>query len=178
MKAIVALATVLTLASVPARATEVFAGVYGHDVHVGFADCCFESGTDIEFGARTGPLSPLKRLGDFRLYVFGSVDTSPGVSFAAAGLAWRIPFAGRFYFQPGIGGAVQTGPTERYQATPDRLYLGSRYLFEPEAAFGYSISRNWAVEASYVHLSHAKLAGPQNPGIDEVGARAVYRFGE
>jgi hypothetical protein len=34
-----------------------------------------------------------------------------------------------------------------------------------------------AVEASYIHLSHAKLAGAQNPGLDEVGVRFIFKLG-
>jgi lipid A 3-O-deacylase len=172
-----AAAAAVMLAWAPAKAQEAFLGVYDHDAPVGLADCCFEKGVDLEAGLRSAPLGLLKGIGEFRLYAVGSADTSPGVSFGAVGLLWRFQLPARFYFQPGLGGAVQTGSTEKYQATPDRLYLGSRYLFEPEAAFGYEVSRKVALEASYVHLSHAKLAGPQNPGMDEVGARVVYRFG-
>ncbi len=33
------------------------------------------------------------------------------------------------------------------------------------------------VEAGFTHLSHARLAGAQNPGLDSAIVRAVYRFG-
>jgi len=146
-------------------------------VNVGVAVCCFESGADVEFGARTGSLRALSRFGDFSLYGFGSVNTSGGVDFAAAGLAWRIELGHGFYIRPGIGAAVQSGSAAKFQQTPNRLYLGSRFLFEPEGALGVQLSPRWGVEASYVHLSHAKLAGPHNPGLDDVGLRLTYRFG-
>ncbi len=178
MKMVLALAAALVAtASTPARAGEVFAGLFGHDVHVGFATCCFESGTDYELGARTDPLPLLTRFGDFRLYALGSANDRGGVGFGAAGLLWRIALGHGFYFQPGLGGAVQSGSTLEYQKDDRHLYLGSRVLFEPEASLGYRISPRWGVEATYAHLSHARLAGPQNPGMDEVGARLTYSFG-
>ncbi|HEY5107418.1 MAG TPA: acyloxyacyl hydrolase [Caulobacteraceae bacterium] len=161
-----------------ARAQEVFAGAYVHDARLGITVCCYEHGADFELGARTAPLGFLHRLGDFHFYGLGSVNTAGGVDFAAAGILVRLHLGRRFYIAPGIGGAVQNGDADQFQRRPDHLDLGSRVLFEPELSLGYTLSRRWAAELSYVHLSHAQLAGPQNPGMDDVGARLVYRFGE
>ena len=161
-----------------AQAGEVFVGAYGHDVNLGITVCCYEHGLDIELGARTAPLVRLGRFGDLRLYALGSVNTAGGVDFAAAGAAWRKTIGRRFYVQAGIGGAIQDGDADQFQRRPDHLDLGSRVLFEPEATLGYAWSRRWAAELSYVHLSHAKLGGRQNPGMDDLGARVVYRFGK
>ena len=160
-----------------AHAQEVFAGLYDHDARLGITVCCYEHGADIELGARTAPLAPLRRLGDVRLYGFGSLNTAGGVDFAAAGVAYRLHLGRHLYISPGIGGAVQNGDADQFQRRPDHLDLGSRFLFEPELAIGYSWSPRWAAELSYVHLSHAQLAGPQNPGMDDVGVRLVYRLG-
>jgi hypothetical protein len=164
-------------ASSPVAAADIYGGVYSHGAPIGITVCCFEHGPDLELGAMTESLAALSRWGDFRSYGLVSVNAGGGVSFLAAGLAWRWRLPGHFYLQPGLGGAVQNGSTDHFQATPDRLYLGSRYLFEPQGSLGYQVSPRWAVEASYVHLSHAHLAGPQNPGLDDLGVRAVYRFG-
>ena len=172
-----ALAATLVLSSATAHAAELFGGVYRHGVSIGVAKCCYESGEDFQIGARTGALPALSRLGDFSLYALGSVNTSGGVDFAAAGLAWRIALGRQLYLRPGIGVAVQNGSAANFQKTPDKLYLGSRVLFEPEAALGWQIAPRWAVEASYVHLSHGWLAGRQNPGLDDLGVRLAYRFG-
>ncbi|HEY2660260.1 MAG TPA: acyloxyacyl hydrolase [Caulobacteraceae bacterium] len=160
------------------QAAEVFAGVYAHDVNLGITVCCYEHGADVQFGVRSSPVIDFHRFGDLRLYALGSANTDGGVDFAAGGVAWRLPVGRRFYVQGGIGGAVQDGDTFPYQRRPNRLELGSRFLFEPEAALGYVWSRRWATEISYVHLSHAQLAGPQNPGMDDLGVRAIYRFGD
>ena len=47
----------------------------------------------------------------------------------------------------------------------------SRLLFEPELGLGARINSRMTLEASWVHISHAQLAGRQNPGIDNIGAR-------
>ena len=52
-----------------------------------------------------------------------------------------------------------------------------RILFEPEIALGYRVSERLALEASYLHISHATIFGDQNPGLTDIGVRAVYRFG-
>jgi hypothetical protein len=178
MKQLLAVAAALSLTAGAAEAGEVFAGPYAHDVRLGFTACCFEHGADVELGVRTAPLPFLTRFSDFRLYGLGSINTAGGTDFGSAGLIWRIRLGRHVYFQPGLGAAVQTGSGAHYQVKPNRLYLGSRVLFQPEASLGYQLTAHWAAEASYVHLSHAQLAGPQNPGLDELGARFVYRFGE
>ena len=158
-------------------AQEAWLGLFGHDLPIGIADCCFERGMDIQAGLRTGPLVAVPPFGELRVYGLGSVNTLGGVPFAAAGAAWRWPIGtSGFYLQPGLGAAVQFGSDAKYQVRPDQLYLGSRVLFEPELSLGWRADRRWAIEAAYVHLSHAQLAGRQNPGLDDVGVRAVYTF--
>jgi lipid A 3-O-deacylase len=166
------------LAPAGAGAQEAWLGAFAHDVPVGVALCCFEHGADIQAGLRSGPLVSVPKWGDLRLYALGSANTSGGVPFAAAGAAWRFPLGDTsLYLQPGLGAAVQFGSDAKYQVRPDRLYLGSRVLFEPELSLGWRADRRWTLEASYLHLSHGQLAGRQNPGLDDVGVRAVYTFG-
>jgi lipid A 3-O-deacylase len=173
--ALLAVAATLFAAS-PAVATEIYGGLSSHGANWGITICCYEPGPDVQFGLTSSPLKALSKYGDFRVYGLGSVNTRGGVSFGAVGFGYRWHFANRFYFQPAIGGAVQSGDATGYQKTPDKLYLGSRFLFEPQVTLGYEISPKWAVEASWAHISHAQLAGPQNPGLDDVGGRIVYRF--
>jgi lipid A 3-O-deacylase len=177
---VLALAAALALATgtaVAAQAGELFAGVYTNRVDVGVAVCCAQSGADIELGYRTAALKGLARLGDWRLYAMGSVNTSGGVDFAAAGIAWRLHLTKRLYAQAGIGGAVQDGAASQIPGPKKQLYLGSRLLFEPEATLGVVQTPRWSAEASYLHLSHGYLAGKNNPGLDDLGVRVVYRFG-
>lgn len=159
-----------------ASAAEVFSGIYSHGAKTHITVCCFEPGPDVEIGLSGAPIRTFGRWGGLRPYVLGSINTRGGVDFAAAGVTLRIPLGKHVYLEPGLGGAIQSGDDAQVQKTPHHLYLGSRFLFEPQGAIGYEISPRWAVEASWVHLSHAQLAGPQNPGLDDFGVRVIKRF--
>ena len=80
---------------------------------------------------------------------------------------------GPVYLRPGVGLVVHDGPSDRIDPVSGRhTELGSRVLFEPEIALGLNVSSRLAVEASWVHISHAQLFnGTQNPGIDMMGVR-------
>ena len=187
---------VLALAAGPACAGEAMLGVYQHDVmdrisHGGH----FEHGKDIVFGFRTASLDELSAIGSPRVHVIVGVNTLGETSYAAAGFDWRLKFGpgDRFYFEPGIGAAIHTGavnlpspfdpgltPQEvatRFHDFQTKLDLGSRVLFEPELSLGWKATDRWSIEMSWIHMSHAQLAGPQNPGLGNFGFRAVYRYG-
>lgn len=171
------LVAALLAAPAAASAGEVYAGAYSNQVRLHLiALCCFEHGTDLEFGYRTDPFAKGPFGGGLFAYGMGSVNTAGGVDYAAAGLGLRIPLSKRIYLQPGLGGAIQDRSALPYQATPHKLYLGSRVLFHLQLALGYRLSDRWAVETSYAHLSHGQLAGPQNPGLDDLGVRLAYRL--
>ena len=78
-------------------------------------------------------------------------------------------------FAPGLGIAVHDGSAGKYYRT-DKIAFGSRVLFEPELALGMQVSRRFSVEASWVHMSHAQVFGPENPGIDNLGVRLNLRL--
>lgn len=178
-----------------AQAQEVWGGVYAHDVSDGLAIGGFEDSPQIAAGV-IGPR--LEGLGFLRRpspYVLISANTQGGTSYAAVGLSWRVPLGdgGRVYLRPGFGLAVhssdvdfpspyETGISEverqrRFRRGEEELDLGNRILFEPEIALGYQVSDSLALEASYLHVSHATVFGDQNPGLTDIGVRAVYRFG-
>lgn len=177
----------------PAAAGEVFAGVYAHDVDDGISYGKFEEGAQIVFGARTTALDELALLGKPRVHLLAGVNTSGGTNYIATGLAWRFNINERLYVQPGIGLAIHDGrvnlpspdepgltPEERLKRLRDfqtKLDLGSRVLFEPELSVGWKATRRLSVELSWIHVSHAKLAGDYNPGLGDVGIRLLYRYG-
>jgi lipid A 3-O-deacylase len=169
---ILRLSACLTLCASSAAAGEAFVGTYAHDIHV-FGAGKYESGAEISAGYRTSPLSGLSVIGAPSLYGFGAVNTAGGLDYAAAGLSWR--FGDRFYVRPGLGIAVHDGHVGKFQVG-NQLNLGSRVLAELELAAGFQINPRWSLEGSLVHMSHAQLAGPQNPGVDDVGLRLNYRF--
>jgi lipid A 3-O-deacylase len=167
---IAAAAAAAALAAAPAQAQEIFGGIYAHDVNW-VTRSGLESGVDLQLGWRGGKILPM--LGGPRPHVLVSVNSAGDTHFAAAGVSWRL--GNPLYVRPGIGLAVHTGPS-RFDPTGRRIWFGSRVLFEPEIGIGYRISPRLSAEASWVHLSHAKLFNGQNPGLDTVGVRLNYQL--
>lgn len=165
-----------------ASASEIVAGIYAHgrDFELSPFQTVggFEGGEQIALGYRTDRLSGLRAIGSPTILGMVSVNTEGGTNFATAGLEWRVNLSRDFYLAPGLGVAVHDGVVKEFQGPDDELNLGSRVLFAPSVAIGWSISERIAIEASYIHLSHGGIARKQNPGLDEVGLRLVYRFGK
>ena len=169
----------LTSMAIPASAAagDLLVGAYDHDIDVNVALGNFESGAQVGVGYRTEPLRVLRAVGGPRAQVMGMANTAGETSYVTAGLIWKFPIGRRFYFAPGIGGAVHNGNTDKFQGTPDDLYLGSRLLFAPELNLGWRANERWGVEASWIHLSHGQTQGRQNPGLDDIGVRLTYKLG-
>ena len=167
----------LALAAVasPAAAQEVFVGGYVHGVDTPFTYDTGERGADLEAGYRFAPIEALSFIGKPSPYLIASLNTRGNTSFAGAGLAWKIG-KGPVYLRPGVGIVIHDGPSYRVNTAGDtRTDLGSRVLFEPEIAVGTRLTDRLAIEASWVHISHARLFdGGQNPGIDMIGVRLGY----
>jgi len=150
----------------PARAGEVFGGLYVHDVKLPTDKSGIERGADVMLGYRGGKIfgTPLQP------YVFGALNTAGDTSYAVVGLSAK--FGKRIYIRPGIGLAVHTGSAKKFQdLSNDKIDFGSRVLFEPEIGIGAKINGRLSIEASWVHMSHATLFSRQNPGIDNLGVR-------
>lgn len=167
----------LALAAIasPAAAQEVFVGSYVHAANTPFTYDSGERGVDFEAGYRFAPIAGLSFIGKPAPYLIASLNTRGDTSFAGAGLAWKIG-KGPVYLRPGVGIVIHDGPSYRVNAAGDtRTDLGSRVLFEPEIAVGTRLTDRIAIEASWVHISHARLFdGGQNPGIDMIGLRLGY----
>jgi lipid A 3-O-deacylase len=155
----------------PARASELFTGLLAHDIESPLNKGGFESGADIELGWRGDRIGALRFIGAPSPYAFASFATGGETHMAAAGLSWRIGH--RLFARPGIGLAVHTRSSHGVR-NGLRTDLGSRVLFEPELGIGYQLTDRVAIEASWVHVSHATLFGPQNPGMDGVGLRLSF----
>ncbi len=152
----------------PAKAGELFGGLYVHDVKTPLDRSGIEDGADLQLGYRGRiagtPLQP---------YVFGALNTAGGTSYAAVGLSAK--FGGRIFIRPGLGLAIHNGSTDQFYR-PDRIAFGSRILFEPELGIGARLSDRLSAEASWVHMSHATLFSRENPGIDNLGLRLTLRL--
>ena len=125
-------------------------------------------------GYRFARLDALELIGRPAPYLIASANTRGDTGFAGAGLSWKIG-KGPLYLRPGIGLVVQDGPRLRVGGDGRRTDLGSRILFEPEIALGTKLSDKVSIEASWTHISHARLFNrQQNPGIDMMGVRLVF----
>lgn len=167
-----AIALSLLLAATPAQASELFAGLLAHDVDTPLTKGGFEDGADIELGWRGDRLGALGFIGAPSPYAFGSIATGGETHLIAAGISWRI--GRRLFARPGIGLAVHTRSSHGV-INGLRTDLGSRILFEPELGLGYQLTDRIALEAAWVHASHAQLLSRQNPGMDSVGLRLSWR---
>jgi hypothetical protein len=163
----------MLFAASPAKADEVFVGLYAHDIDTPFNLRGFNRGTDLHLGWRGDRIRALRGIGAPSPYAFVAVNSADDTHYAAAGVSWK--FGGRVYVRPGIGLAVHTGPVSPNRPEP-REAFGSRVLFEPELAVGVEMSERVSVEASLVHMSNAGVLARQNPGIDNLGVRLNYRF--
>lgn len=165
----------LTLAATPAAADEVYGGVYAHGVDTPFTFDTGEGGVDVQAGYRFGKIEALSAIGSPQPYVFASVNTAGDTKFAGAGVSWKAEL-GPVYLRPGVGLVIHDAPSLRVdEATGIRTDLGSRVLFEPEIALGVDLSPRWSVEASWVHISNARIFNSkQNPGIDTMGVRLNF----
>jgi hypothetical protein len=173
---LIALAVLAPLSAAQAR--EVYVGVHKHEVNTPFSLTIPEGGADIQFGVRGDRSQALVFIGRPAPYAIASINTQGDTSFVGAGLSWPLPVGSQVYVRPGLGVVVHTGPSLRYDpATFRRSDLGSRVLFEPEIAAGVHIAPRVSVEASWTHISHARLFdSQQNPGIDMIGARVNVGF--
>lgn len=149
-----------------ASAGELFGGIHVHDVKTPLDLSGIESGVDFSVGYRGGrifgtPLQP---------YLFGAVNSAGNTDYAAAGLSARFGLGHGWYVRPGVGLAIHSGSAGKFYRS-DKIAFGSRVLFEPEFGIGTRINDHLSMEASWVHMSHAQLAGKENPGIDNLGFR-------
>jgi len=168
------LPALLLFPAAPVQASELFGGLLAHDVDTPLTKGGRESGVDVQLGWRGDPIPALDLIGRPAPYAFASIASEGDTHMAAIGLSWRI--GGRLYARPGLGLAFHTRSSRGVDPSGTRADLGSRLLFQPELGLGYRINARIAVEATWVHVSHAQLLSRQNPGMDSIGARLTYRL--
>jgi len=186
-----ALAAMLTLASAPAHADDLFGGFYGHAVLE--AHGREQDSFDTSVGYRTDPIPWLSLIFSPDIHAIVSINSKYRTDFGAVGLDWRIKLSRHFYFRPGIGLAYTNGeadppPANAPGLTPaeenarlhiyqTRINFGDPILFEPELALGYAFNKKWALEVSYIHLSNGQILHQgTNEGVDDIGLRLNYHF--
>jgi hypothetical protein len=193
LRGLAAGAAILAGSAGAAHADEVLVGGYAHNVQSFISSRNWEAGNDFEVGYRTAPFNELHLIGRPMLYASYFANDKGRTSFGAVGFQWRrYMLHGRLYGQVGLGGAVHTQQDllkNPYQpgisplVEAERIYivknykpLGTRFLFNPNLALGVRITQRLSAEAVWTHISNAGL-GPINPGMDDFGARLVFRFG-
>jgi lipid A 3-O-deacylase len=155
----------------PARAAEIFGGLYVHDIDSPLTKSGVESGIDLQLGWRGDRQTSLK----IQPHAFVSVNSAGNTHYAAVGMSRK--FGDRVYIRPGLGIALHTGSATKHQINGNHeIEFGSRLLFEPELSVGTKVNDRMSIEASWVHLSHAQLLSDQNPGLDTVGMRLNFRL--
>lgn len=173
MRILVILATCSAAAAGPAQAQEIFGGVFAHDVETPITRSGQEGGLDLHLGWRGERIAALRAIGAPAPHAFVQVNSRGDTNAVSAGLSWTI---GReVYLRPGIGIALHDGPLG-LDTPPERIDFGSRVVFAPELSLGVRVTPDVAVEASWVHYSHAQLLGDQNPGSDNFGVRVAWRY--
>jgi lipid A 3-O-deacylase len=168
-----------SLYAAPAYADEVWIGVTAHEVNTPFSLKINEGGRDIQAGWRGDKIEALRFIGKPSPHVLVSISVNGETNVAAAGLSWKL--GDKFYVRPGVGLAIHDGRIPRAGAllpsgARRRIDLGSRILFEPEIAAGIEVTKRLAVEGSWVHISNAGLLSKQNPGLDLIGVRLVFKI--
>jgi lipid A 3-O-deacylase len=155
-----------------AQTHEMFIGVYANGVDTPFTLDADESGVSIAAGLRFSRSEALRFIGKPSPYVLLSFNTKGKTSFGGMGLSWKLG-KGKVYARPGIGLVVHDGPSFRFdRVSRSRVDLGSRVLFQPELAVGVQLNKRLSIEASWLHISHARLFNrEQNPGVDLMGLR-------
>ncbi|MFM5924459.1 MAG: acyloxyacyl hydrolase [Novosphingobium sp.] len=171
-----AAAALLCAMPLPAAAQEIYLGGSFHAVDLPTSLENGEGGGhDLQAGVRSAPIEGLQAIGSPSAYLHAQVSLDRKTSLAAVGLSWKVG-KGPVYVRPGIGLAVNTDRMPEYRPDGTRIDLGSRVLFEPELALGLRISERVSGELSWVHTSHAQIFGGQNPGMDFLGARLVFKL--
>ncbi len=167
------LAVLLALSSAqPALADEIFGGVAAHQALTPFAENSEIEGVDVQLGYRFDRIEKWSAIGKPAPYLLASINVDDGTSFAAAGLSWKI--GDRIYLRPAFGVAIHDGPKLRFASDGSQTQLGSRVVFAPELSIGAKLSDRASLEATIIHLSHARIFNSvQNPGLDTIGIRLV-----
>jgi lipid A 3-O-deacylase len=186
---LIASAAALSASASAQAVDEVRLGVMAHNVCV--LDC---DNADKEDGPNISGVivfsSPdfLNLVWSPRPYVVGSVNTAGDTSFGGAGLHWNWDFAEGWSLEPGFGYAVHDGELDfpfpqgdprNNPISESKVFLGSRDLFRTSLSLNRDLAGPWGVQLMYEHLSHGQILGNgRNQGLDNIGVRVRYTFGE
>jgi lipid A 3-O-deacylase len=172
-----------------ADVTEVHVGVLAHDICVTVCKNAWkEPGPAVEFAVNFDSPHWLNWAGAPQPYAVASINTAGATSFGGVGLEWRWQFAHNWALQPGLGYVIHNGEInnpfangtpEAAKFNDEHLLLGSRDLFRVSLGLTRELPGPWEGQLFYSHLSHGQILGHgRNQGLDQLGVRLGYRFGE
>lgn len=183
-----ALGLALGAGQAEAGVNEVQIGVLAHNIQViDSKNANKEDGPVIEAQITFDSPGFLRWAGAPRPYAMISANVSGDTSHAGVGLEWRWEFADGWQLNPGLGYVVHDGELENpYPPGPqsiafadEHVLLGSRDLFRTSLAVTRELSENWSAQVIFAHLSHGQILGDgRNQGMDQIGVRFGYRFGD
>lgn len=171
-----------------AGVSEVHLGVMAHNIQViDGKNANKEDGPSIEAQLTFDSPHILHWMGAPRPYVVGSLNTQGDTSFGGFGLEWRWRFAEGWQLNPGLGYVIHDGELENpYPPGPQstafadqHVLLGSRDLFRTSLGVTREFTEHWSGQLFFSHLSHGQILGHgRNQGLDQLGVRIGYRFGD
>jgi len=180
----------LALAS-PAHAgvEEVAVGLLAHNIQVNDPkNANKEDGPALDLQVSFSSPEFLEWAGSPRPYVAIAPNLAGETSFAAVGLAWRIPLAEDWFFEPGFGYALHNGevsnpfPNGDPRATAftdENVLMGSEDVFRSSFALTHQVNERFGLQVIYVHYSHGQIIGSgRNQGMDQLGLRLTYALAD
>jgi lipid A 3-O-deacylase len=182
-------ATVMMAPAAHAGVNEVHVGVMQHNICViNCKNADKEDGPNVEFQVSFDSPEFLDWALSPQPYVVASVNTAGDTSFGGFGLEWRWDVSEHWAVEPGVGYVVHNGEIENPHPSgspeaaafaAEHVQFGSRDLFRTSLGVTYDFDGPWEAEVLYEHLSHGQILGSgRNQGIDNIGIRIGYQFGE
>jgi lipid A 3-O-deacylase len=182
-------AAVMMAPAAHAGVDEVHVGVMAHNICVINCDNADkEDGPNVEFQVSFDSPSFLSWAFSPQPYVMASINTAGETSFGGAGLEWRWNFAEDWALEPGFGVVAHDGESENpfpngspeaEEFNDEHVLLGSDVLFRTSLGLTRDFEGPWEMQLFYEHLSHGQIiASGRNQGLDEVGIRFGYQFGQ
>lgn len=180
---------ILACGAAQAGVDEFRLGVMAHNIQViDGKNADKEDGPAIEAQLNFESPGFLSWAGAPRPYLVASANLAGDTSFAGVGLEWRWRFAENWSLDPGFGYVIHDGeidnpfPSGDPQAAifaQDHVLLGSRDLFRTSIGVTRHLGGDWSAQLFYSHLSHGQILGDgRNQGMDQIGLRLGYAFGD
>jgi len=135
----------------------------------------FETGASVNGEILFASPSFLWVIGSPRPRVGGSINTQGYTNTAYLDLDWEYRFRMGLFVEGFFGGAVHDG--KLLEGNPHWAELGSRFLFHLGLEMGWRLWQRHGLSLYWEHMSNSAFAA-KNQGMDSMGLRYGYRFGE